>query len=593
MKRIRNQIRIFIGSTLGVLLIFMTSLIDFAEAEEFSANGWIHQWTCIGPFENADGKGLDRDYLEAWGGENSFRPPPDLSSGVVPDSSSLRMVRMSQPGADGRIDFIDLYGSIENQVAYAWCEVNCATGGYAFLKVGSDDGVKIWLNHQLIHHRPQERGAHPDQDILAVELKEGPNSCLVKVDQKLGGWAFYLRFGELFPRLQGYHLRVLEPLEPPLLLLGSQLPIQQTLDLNILNHGSLTLENFHVVCHSPDLQDSRSESLSCKTMEIVKTSLLLDPLPQIKPGTSIEIELEAILPDGSSFPLSKLQTHSESIHPLLRGGQAVSDDPFFIVQLTDPHLIQRESVLAGVKTAERLETAVHEINTMEPLPDFVIVTGDILLDREEGYALYREIMSELKVPYLTVFGNHDKPVGLAGSARIFSQWGYPPYYAFTYKGYSFIGLDSVASSNPPAGEITLSQLKWLDRLLKQLPPSPRLFFLHHDLFLKGVTRNRDQVQGVLKKDLNEQWFFSGHWHADCFVKWGNQRHIVTTATAYLFGNEYPLKHNRKGVPGYRLIQFREGKITTQFKPLGGPPEADPEITDYYSQEEINALLRKE
>jgi hypothetical protein len=39
-----------------------------------------------------------------------------------------------------------------------------------------------------------DRGLQPDQDTVAVNLKKGANSVLVKVDQGGGDWAFCLRF---------------------------------------------------------------------------------------------------------------------------------------------------------------------------------------------------------------------------------------------------------------------------------------------------------------------------------------------------------------------------------------------------------------
>ena len=60
--------------------------------------------------------------------------------------------------------------------------------------IGSDDGVRIWLNDKLIHTNPAYRGAYPDQDKIPVQLKEGWNKLMIKVLQGHGGWGYYVRF---------------------------------------------------------------------------------------------------------------------------------------------------------------------------------------------------------------------------------------------------------------------------------------------------------------------------------------------------------------------------------------------------------------
>ena len=62
--------------------------------------------------------------------------------------------------------------------------------------VGSDDGVRIWLNQELIHTNPAYRGAYPDQDRVPVTLKKGLNTLLIKVLQGGGGWGYYVRFAD-------------------------------------------------------------------------------------------------------------------------------------------------------------------------------------------------------------------------------------------------------------------------------------------------------------------------------------------------------------------------------------------------------------
>uniref|UniRef100_UPI00257ED62C metallophosphoesterase family protein n=1 Tax=Desulfobacter sp. UBA2225 TaxID=1961413 RepID=UPI00257ED62C len=319
---------------------------------------------------------------------------------------------------------------------------------------------------------------------------------------------------------------------------------------------------------------------------------ILTPPPGIKPGDEVIYMAESILPDGSFTTFASFPTRAALVHPFLRDSVVPDGKPFFIIQITDPHIVKRDSELLGVRTAERLEQAVAEINALEPLPDFVVVTGDIISDNPEGYALFHEIVEKLKVPCLPAFGNHDKPLGLGNAHRIFSEWGFPPYYALQHKGYDFFVLDTVAFPLPPCGKITNLQYAWLKRLLSSPGDLPRLFFLHHDICSGLSTTEHFEALDFFASYPGEKWFFSGHWHCDTFVKRENERHIITSAIGYLFKEERKALKHARHTSGYRLIHFKDGKISTQFKPLGKPAIDDPSLDDYFTWDELQKALKK-
>jgi hypothetical protein len=57
--------------------------------------------------------------------------------------------------------------------------------------VGSNDGVRLWVNGILYLDRQEERRAVPNQDVLNIPFKKGNNEILLKVDQVGGEWGFY------------------------------------------------------------------------------------------------------------------------------------------------------------------------------------------------------------------------------------------------------------------------------------------------------------------------------------------------------------------------------------------------------------------
>ena len=60
--------------------------------------------------------------------------------------------------------------------------------------VNSDDSVKVWLNGEVVHNNPVNRGrgnASAWQDQFAVNLVQGDNILMIKVSERGGGWGMY------------------------------------------------------------------------------------------------------------------------------------------------------------------------------------------------------------------------------------------------------------------------------------------------------------------------------------------------------------------------------------------------------------------
>ncbi len=56
------------------------------------------------------------------------------------------------------------------------------------MEIGSDDGVKVWLNGEIVHANDVERGLTIGQDVITVTLKEGHNHLMLKITQGGGDW---------------------------------------------------------------------------------------------------------------------------------------------------------------------------------------------------------------------------------------------------------------------------------------------------------------------------------------------------------------------------------------------------------------------
>ncbi|HPO12788.1 MAG TPA: HEAT repeat domain-containing protein [Candidatus Hydrogenedentes bacterium] len=92
-------------------------------------------------------------------------------------------------------------------VAYLRSMITSPKAQAASLELGSNDGVKVWLNGELVHSLNKGRILTPAEDKIAVQLKEGANTLLVAVYQQGGDWGACARFrqpdGNPLPEVKG------------------------------------------------------------------------------------------------------------------------------------------------------------------------------------------------------------------------------------------------------------------------------------------------------------------------------------------------------------------------------------------------------
>ena len=77
-----------------------------------------------------------------------------------------------------------------------------------------------------------------------------------------------------------------------------------------------------------------------------------------------------------------------------------------VAQLSDPHIVTVGELLYGrVDTAQFLARAVAEINRLDPLPDVVVVTGDLVDHGAPAeYEHLRALLAPLRMPLFVIPG---------------------------------------------------------------------------------------------------------------------------------------------------------------------------------------------
>ncbi len=91
----------------------------------------------------------------------------------------------------GFLDFVRLFGAVQQAVAYARCQLHVPHEAELRLRLGSDDGWKLLVNGETVAGRDIYRGALPGQDGVAVPLRPGWNTLLFRVNNGAGAWQLY------------------------------------------------------------------------------------------------------------------------------------------------------------------------------------------------------------------------------------------------------------------------------------------------------------------------------------------------------------------------------------------------------------------
>lgn len=97
--------------------------------------------------------------------------------------------KLSPTGGDNLNEMTDALGwgsgsDIYAHVVYGSVTLNAPRRQETTMLVGSSDGVKVWLNGEVVHYNPVERHASDFQDAFPVTLKKGANVLLVAVDNR-------------------------------------------------------------------------------------------------------------------------------------------------------------------------------------------------------------------------------------------------------------------------------------------------------------------------------------------------------------------------------------------------------------------------
>ncbi|WP_306204088.1 metallophosphoesterase [Actinoplanes sp. RD1] len=215
-----------------------------------------------------------------------------------------------------------------------------------------------------------------------------------------------------------------------------------------------------------------------------------------------------------------------------------------IAHLSDPHLLAGP---LGAAPAAALHRAFARLLALEPRPDCVVITGDLVESAEPGeYALLRDVLRHCPIPVHAVAGNHD-------GERFAEELG-ESRYVVDYPGATIVVADSVIAGRAE-GRLGAEQLDWIDEVLGRRPDVPAFVCLHHPPvevgipFLDGMNlADADALARIVARRGNVARVLAGHVHRTVVVPFAGT--VVAIAPAAY--RQTALRMHDAGPPGYVL-----------------------------------------
>lgn len=152
------------------------------DIEAAKAQGYLTDWEVAGPYMLKDKKHTELFDIP-FGPE---LPGTDVRWQVMPVKKPLEQHPVYLNIDDA------LYGG-DQMVAYLRTQIVSAEEKPVRLEIYTDDGVKAWLNGELIHAINIGRGLPEEPDTVDVTLKKGTNHLMLKVTDDVWSWGAIVR----------------------------------------------------------------------------------------------------------------------------------------------------------------------------------------------------------------------------------------------------------------------------------------------------------------------------------------------------------------------------------------------------------------
>jgi len=263
----------------------------------------------------------------------------------------------------------------------------------------------------------------------------------------------------------------------------------------------------------------------------------------------------------------------------------MSSKPICIAQISDLHIKQEGQLAYGrVDTAQALVRCVAALNGFDPVPDFVVISGDLAdTPTSDEYRHLKQLLLPLKLPFAGVPGNHDSRE-LMRAAFPDQSYAMPSGALNQRIELGELDLLLLDSSVPkkPHGELDEHTLQWLETSLAASDVRPALLFMHHPPFETGIWHmdrqnlcNPGDLAAIVRRHPRVRLIATGHVHRATLTTFEDRacticpapNHAVDLDLGHLrepsFKVEPPAFHLHAWFPGEGF-----GSVVTHQVPIG-------------------------
>ncbi len=308
---------------------------------DIQSGAFIRDWLLCGPFPNPLAEGVTQyfhdettlgyaiDYLEPLGGEANVQPQEEASF-VARDGKKFVWTKLASETDE--INLKKIYDVNEGVLAYAACELVSDSDRDVLLGIGSNDGIKIWLNGECVWDHQVARGAHADDDWVRIRVKKGKNLLLLKVVQGLGAWGFYCRTLDLVEKQKILQEGIHESsVEIEVLKAGQNLKVSLGRASRFLILDSVPQCSFSI-CKMTGAESVVLQNVQAPLGDIVTIST-----QELADGPH-KVEAQVHLPDGRDVSEAAFYYHGRSsvtVRAYMRDGRPIDYDQSVLMQLID------------------------------------------------------------------------------------------------------------------------------------------------------------------------------------------------------------------------------------------------------------------
>lgn len=271
-----------------------------------------------------------------------------------------------------------------------------------------------------------------------------------------------------------------------------------------------------------------------------------------------------------------------------------------LIHVTDPHLTKPGEKLYGIDPAERLAQCFADINAHHADAALCVITGDLAhWGDENSYALLRDLLGELAMPWQLLLGNHDNRGVFLRSfpeAKV-DRHGFVQH-ADRVGATRLLFLDT-AEAGTHAGSYCERRQDWLRAQLSESGDAELYIFMHHPPLRIGLPsldaiglmqRARFQELIAPHKERVRHIFF-GHVHRPVSGTWNGIPFLGLRGTAHQCWLDFQAQEQPPGShepPAYGIILAEEHSTIVHVHDfLGGRnrfalaprPEADEAPSD--------------